>query len=436
MQLPDLSQADTTAKLLLHNAARFGGEVALREKAYGIWHVYSWADLRRPRRASWRRGSSRWASAAATWSASSAATGPTGSGPSSRRTASARCRSGSTRTRSARRWSICSATPRPGSPSSRTRSRPTSCSRSRASCRRCAGSSTTIRAACGSIADRRLLSREQLIEQGRSEPAGRFEQVVAAGRGDEVAVLCTTSGTTAHPKLAMLQHRPLLEHVVAYLRAEPREPTDEYVSILPLPWIVEQVYVAIMPLLSRIRVNFPEDEKHGDARSARDRADPRAVRAAGVGADLGRRPRPAARRQPAQPGDLQPRGQGGAEGAGRGAPLLARRSRPVRRAARSPGPLARQVGGDRRLGARPRHLPLLPRHGRAAAPALRPDRGRRRLYHPDRRRARLRQLRHALRRHRDPDPRARQRRARRGLGAPSAACSRATSSSRKRPARR
>ena len=84
---------------------------------------------------------------------------------------------------------------------------------------------------------------------------------MAEGRGDEVAVLCTTSGTTAHPKLAMLQHRPLLEHVCAYLRAEPREPTDEYVSILPLPWIVEQVYVVLMPLLSRIRVSFPEDDR-------------------------------------------------------------------------------------------------------------------------------------------------------------------------------
>jgi long-chain acyl-CoA synthetase len=108
--------------------------------------------------------------------------------------------------------------------------------------------------------DPRLQSREQLILKGKEAPAGRFEQVVAAGSGDEVALLCTTSGTTAHPKLAMLQHRPLLEHVVSYLRAEPREPSDEYVSILPLPWIVEQVYVALMPLISRIRVNFPEDE--------------------------------------------------------------------------------------------------------------------------------------------------------------------------------
>ncbi len=54
---------------------------------------------------------------------------------------------------------------------------------------------------------------------------------------------------------------PFLEHSAAYLRADPREPTDEYVSILPMPWIVEQVYVVAMSLLCRIRVNFPESER-------------------------------------------------------------------------------------------------------------------------------------------------------------------------------
>ena len=43
MQLPDLSRHDTLAKLLLHNAAHWGGDVALREKDYGIWKVYTWA---------------------------------------------------------------------------------------------------------------------------------------------------------------------------------------------------------------------------------------------------------------------------------------------------------------------------------------------------------------------------------------------------------
>jgi long-chain acyl-CoA synthetase len=112
--------------------------------------------------------------------------------------------------------------------------------------------------------DPRLVSWDGLIAAGtrilEAEP-GRFEAEIALGQGTDVAMLCTTSGTTAEPKLAMLQHRPFLEHIAAYLRADPRLPTDEYVSILPLPWIMEQVYVVAMPLLCRIRVSFPESQK-------------------------------------------------------------------------------------------------------------------------------------------------------------------------------
>ena len=109
--------------------------------------------------------------------------------------------------------------------------------------------------------DPRLVAWDELVRQGAelaaAEP-GRFEAEVAQGRGEDVAILCTTSGTTAHPKLARLQHRPFLEHQAAYLAADPRGPEDEYVCLLPLPWIMEQVYVVAMPLLCRIRVSFPE----------------------------------------------------------------------------------------------------------------------------------------------------------------------------------
>ena len=112
--------------------------------------------------------------------------------------------------------------------------------------------------------DRRLVPWTRLLAAGRElmerEP-GRFEAEIALGRAEDVAILCTTSGTTAQPKLAMLQHRPFLEHIAAYLRADPRRPTDEYVSILPLPWIMEQIYVVAMPLLCRIRVSFPESRE-------------------------------------------------------------------------------------------------------------------------------------------------------------------------------
>jgi long-chain acyl-CoA synthetase len=260
MQLPDLAQADTTAKLLLHNAGRFGGEVALREKEYGIWRVYSWADCRRKveelalgllaqgvgrgdvvgiigrNRPHWL-----WAELAAhSVGAMSLGIYEDALGKEVKYLlgyAEAKIAFAEDEEQVDKLLEIADRLPRL--------------------------QWIVYNDARGlrKYADPRLLARAQLIERGRTEPAGRFEQVVAEGRGDEVALLCTTSGTTAHPKLAMLQHRPLLGHVCAYLRAEPREPTDEYVSILPLPWIVEQVYVALMPLLSRIRVNFPEDDR-------------------------------------------------------------------------------------------------------------------------------------------------------------------------------
>jgi long-chain acyl-CoA synthetase len=109
--------------------------------------------------------------------------------------------------------------------------------------------------------DPRLVSWDEIVQLGREldrvEP-DRFEREVAAGRGSDVAILCTTSGTTSNPKLAMLQHEPFLRHIRAYLEVDPRGPDDEYVSILPLPWIMEQVYTVAMPLLCGIRTNFPE----------------------------------------------------------------------------------------------------------------------------------------------------------------------------------
>jgi long-chain acyl-CoA synthetase len=90
------------------------------------------------------------------------------------------------------------------------------------------------------------------------EPS-RFADEVALGKAEDVAILCTTSGTTSNPKLAMLQAGPFLGHCFAYLDADPKLPSDNYVSVLPLPWIMEQIYAVAQPLISRITVNFVEE---------------------------------------------------------------------------------------------------------------------------------------------------------------------------------
>jgi long-chain acyl-CoA synthetase len=106
--------------------------------------------------------------------------------------------------------------------------------------------------------DPRLLPLEALLERGRAAPDA-WGPMVAATDPDAVAILCTTSGTTARPKLAMLTAGALIRHCRAYLKADPKGPQDEYVSVLPLPWIMEQIYVLGWGLISRMKVNFVEE---------------------------------------------------------------------------------------------------------------------------------------------------------------------------------
>jgi long-chain acyl-CoA synthetase len=110
--------------------------------------------------------------------------------------------------------------------------------------------------------DPRLMEASKLGGPGREralrEP-GLYDMLVDATDGEDVAILCTTSGTTANPKLAMLAAGRVLKHCATYLSFDPKGPDDEYVSVLPLPWIMEQVYALGKGLLCRMKVNFVEE---------------------------------------------------------------------------------------------------------------------------------------------------------------------------------
>src|SRR4029078_8653109 len=82
--------------------------------------------------------------------------------------------------------------------------------------------------------DPRLIPADKLAALGReraSREAGLYDRLVDSQRGGDVAILCTTSGTTAHPKLAMLTAGRLLRHCATYLAFDPKGPDDEYVSV-------------------------------------------------------------------------------------------------------------------------------------------------------------------------------------------------------------
>ena len=111
--------------------------------------------------------------------------------------------------------------------------------------------------------DPRLLHVAQLEALGQAaidaDPAC-WERLSAATRADDVAILCTTSGTTSHPKLSQWTHRAFLGHAAVYLQADPKGPDDEYVAVLPLSWVMEQMYSVAWNLLARMKVNFPEEQ--------------------------------------------------------------------------------------------------------------------------------------------------------------------------------
>jgi long-chain acyl-CoA synthetase len=94
-------------------------------------------------------------------------------------------------------------------------------------------------------------------EHEKSHP-GLFEDNVAATRPEDIAWICTTSGTTGFPKLAMLTHLNLISMATNLGRVDPKFDSDEFVSFLPLPWVGEQMMALASALLFGLTVNFPE----------------------------------------------------------------------------------------------------------------------------------------------------------------------------------
>ncbi len=106
-----------------------------------------------------------------------------------------------------------------------------------------------------------LMYFPEVLEIGRrfdEANPGFFEERVAEGRAEDLAILSTTSGTTSRPKLAMLTHRNLLSMARNLMAVDPLEPDDEYVSFLPLAWIGEQMMTVASGLYVGFKVNFPE----------------------------------------------------------------------------------------------------------------------------------------------------------------------------------
>ena len=107
-----------------------------------------------------------------------------------------------------------------------------------------------------------LLAFPDVEQRGRDRERAmpnEYGAALATVRPGDTALLCTTSGTTSRPKLAMLSHDNLLSMAEQLQAVDPMSEDDEFVSFLPLAWIGEQMMTLSRQLIVGFPVNFPEE---------------------------------------------------------------------------------------------------------------------------------------------------------------------------------
>jgi long-chain acyl-CoA synthetase len=106
-----------------------------------------------------------------------------------------------------------------------------------------------------------LVSLAEVIKLGeeydRSHP-GHFEESIALGKGDDVAVILYTPGTAGSPKAVPATYKFLLSSVESALLRNPIYEDDEYVSVMNPGWFFEQTIGFGACLLVGQKLNFPE----------------------------------------------------------------------------------------------------------------------------------------------------------------------------------
>jgi long-chain acyl-CoA synthetase len=112
-----------------------------------------------------------------------------------------------------------------------------------------------------SYAEPSLVSLEQLRERARPfvrDHPTYFDDELAKGSGDDIAVICYTSGTTGAPKGAMLSHRNLIVTARNAAEAEALRADESILSYLPMAWVGDHIFSYAQSVLLGFTSNCPE----------------------------------------------------------------------------------------------------------------------------------------------------------------------------------
>jgi long-chain acyl-CoA synthetase len=106
-----------------------------------------------------------------------------------------------------------------------------------------------------------LLSFKDLLDMGDKldeEQPDLFGRELWEGKPTDVALMIMTSGTTGVPKLVMLKHENFIDMARKWLETAPVGVGDNWISITPTAWIVDQLWGVGIALSGGIVMNFPE----------------------------------------------------------------------------------------------------------------------------------------------------------------------------------
>jgi len=107
-----------------------------------------------------------------------------------------------------------------------------------------------------SIAEVQQLGRDSLAAD--VDGLQRWEEAVAAGKGEDLAIMLYTSGTTGRPKGVMLNFDNLIVSAVNGNLFDQLGPDEEVIAYLPLAWVGDHVFSYAQPFTAGFCVNCPE----------------------------------------------------------------------------------------------------------------------------------------------------------------------------------
>jgi long-chain acyl-CoA synthetase len=111
------------------------------------------------------------------------------------------------------------------------------------------------------FSDDKVIFLDDLYRIGRDFLKGnstRFEEEIARSQPDDTAILVYTSGTTGPPKGAMISHGNIMCSISGSLLTLPVKETEEQVCFLPLCHILERLITVFTPIGLKSTVNFAE----------------------------------------------------------------------------------------------------------------------------------------------------------------------------------